>query len=115
MIVTDNSEQNCLLKLLRCVLKDEPFVPDKDINTAELLKLAVNQQVYTTVLPCLEQSGILTDKEKEKWNNYKLSEIQKNLIISSKSEARRLVIQGGIKVNNEKVHMSHLKTIYVIF
>ncbi|WP_296967253.1 nucleotidyltransferase family protein [uncultured Eubacterium sp.] len=87
MIVTDNSEQNCLLKLLRCVLKDEPFVPDKDINTAELLKLAVNQQVYTTVLPCLEQSGILTDKEKEKWNNYKLSEIQKNLIISSEREA----------------------------
>ncbi len=36
-----------------------------------------------------------------------IDELVKNKLVSSKSEVRRLITQGGVKVNNEKLYLCH--------
>lgn len=87
MIKVGDNEIDCLLRLLVCSLKNEKFVLPDNVNIQKLLALAVKQQVYTTVLPCLESSNSLTEEESQKWKNFKFSEIQKNLVVSKEREA----------------------------
>lgn len=87
MIKIGDKEKDYLLELLVCALKGTELVPRDDVDMKRVLKLAVKQQVYTAVLPCLEKSGFLSTEDKQEWNSHKLSEIQKNLIISSEREA----------------------------
>lgn len=99
MIKTGNREKDYLLYLLCCALKEQtPIAPKEDIDTARLLELAVKQQVYTTVLPCLEDTDILSSEENEKWRSQKLSEIKKNLIVNSaRSQLVEELEEKGIK------------------
>lgn len=88
MVKTGDKEKDYLLYLICCAIKQEDAQPPKEnINTQKLLALAVKQQVYAIVLPCLEKMDILPEDEKEKWHSHKLSEIQKNLIVNSSREA----------------------------
>lgn len=87
MIKTGDKEKDLLLSLIRATLKNEQLNIDSDFDMDRLLKLAVKQQVYTIVLPLLSKSVVLDDDSKQKWNDYRMSEIQKNLIINSEREA----------------------------
>ena len=87
MIKTGNKEIDYLIVLLNCALKKTVPPAPENIDMKKLLKLAVAQQVYNTVLPCLEELNILDDSEKAQWNNYKLSELQKTIYVNSQREA----------------------------
>lgn len=87
MVKTENKEIDYLLALLNSALKGtEPPAP-VDINTKKLLKLAIAQQVYNTVLPVLEKLNALDDEEKNQWNNYRLNELQKTIYLNNERES----------------------------
>lgn len=87
MIKTNDKEKDVLLSLIRATLKGEELNIDTEFDIERLLKLAVKQQVYTIVLPLLTDSNLLDKDNQQKWNDYRMSEIQKNLIINSEREA----------------------------
>lgn len=83
MIKTGNREQDYLLVLLRCALKQEKAPAPDNVDMKALLKLAVSQQVYNTVLPCLDEIDALPEEDKEKWNNYRLTELQRTIVVNN--------------------------------
>lgn len=87
MINTGDREKDYLLLLLRCALLKQPAEVDNQVDTERLLKLANVQQVYNIILPCLEEAHALSDEEKSKWNNYKLTELQKTLVVNHERES----------------------------
>ncbi|MCH5316221.1 MAG: nucleotidyltransferase family protein [Eubacterium sp.] len=87
MLKTKNYEVEFLLTLIKCAIKSLPAPkPEKDINVNALFQLANKQQVYSIVLPVLEQVGILSDDELSKWNSYRLSELKKTIFVNSERE-----------------------------
>lgn len=87
MIITNNKEIDYLLVLLNAALKEQEPPAPKGIDTKKLLKLAIAQQVYNTVLPSLEKLNILSDEEKSDWNNYRLSELKKTIQVNNERES----------------------------
>lgn len=83
MVKTGNREQEYLLVLLRCALKQEKAPSPENIDMKALLKLAVSQQVYNTVLPCLDEINALPEEDKAKWNNYRLTELQRTIVVNN--------------------------------
>lgn len=92
MVKTQNYETEYLTALLRAAIKNEPAPqPKQEVDTGGLFALAKKQQVFSTVLPVLEQTGILSDEELTNWNNYRLSELKKTLVVDS--ERQRICAQ----------------------
>ncbi len=83
MIITRNAEINYLLQLLSCSLSGEDAEKNSAVDFDRLLKLAKNQQVYSAVLPALEKTEQLSEKQLEMWNNYRLSELKKTIAVDS--------------------------------
>ena len=84
--------------LLKCALKDEIAPVYKDINIDELLKLANVQQVYNTVLPALEKTGMLDKENYSKWNNYRLSELKRTVYVDNlRNQICKDLDEQGIK------------------
>lgn len=86
MIHTNHKEIDYLLRVLCCALKQQPAPADSEVNFDRLLALAERQQVYTTVLPALEAGGVLNEKQKADWNNYRLSELQKTIAVDAERQ-----------------------------
>lgn len=86
MIKTGDIEKDSLLLLLRNAIKCENEKINSNVNLNLLLKLAVGQQVYTTILPQLENMGLLDGDVQQNWKNYRLTEIQKNIIVGQERE-----------------------------
>lgn len=87
MIKTGDREKDYLLLLLRCAILKQSAPVMQNIDMNRLLKLAKDQQVYSTVLPCLEASQALTDEDRKTWNNYRLTELQKTLVVNHERES----------------------------
>lgn len=86
MPLTNNREINYLLSLLRCALKGGTVEQDAAVDLQKLFRLAKRQQVYSTVLPVLEESHILSDEQLAEWNNYRFSELKKTLVVNNERE-----------------------------
>ena len=87
MLKIKNYETEYLLQLIKCAIKSLPAPqPQKDIDVNALFILAKKQQVYSIVLPALEQVGILSDDELSKWNSYRLSELKKTIFVNNERE-----------------------------
>ncbi|MGN0522794.1 MAG: nucleotidyltransferase family protein [Eubacterium sp.] len=87
MIKTGDREKDYLLLLLRCAILKQSAPVKQNIDMNRLLKLAKDQQVYSTVLPCLEATQVLTDEDRINWNNYRLTELQKTLVVNHERES----------------------------
>jgi hypothetical protein len=61
-------------------------MPKQELDRDKLFILAKKQQVYNTILPALEQTGILSDEELSSWNNYKLTELKKTIVVDNERE-----------------------------
>ncbi|MFR5875148.1 MAG: nucleotidyltransferase family protein [Eubacterium sp.] len=84
MLNTHNYETEYLTALLRSAIRNEPVpMPNSDVDTERLFNLAKKQQVFNTILPVLEQTGILSDEEMNNWNNYRLSELKKTIVVDN--------------------------------
>lgn len=87
MLNTHNYETEYLVVLLRCAIRNSPAPePDHAIDTQRLFTLAKKQQVFNTILPVLENIGILSDEELKEWNNYRLSELKKTIVVDNERE-----------------------------
>ncbi len=86
MVKTGNKEQDYLLILLRCALKGEKAPMPDGVDMKKLFALSNSQQVYNTVLPCLQELGVLSDEESEIWNNHRLSELQRTIFVNNERE-----------------------------
>lgn len=87
MLNTHNYETEYLIALLRSAIRNTPVPqPKQSVDTNELFSLAKKQQVFSTVLPVLEQTGILSDEEFASWNNYRLSELKKTIVVDSERQ-----------------------------
>ena len=73
--------QDSLLHLLYCALKEEKPALPTDLNWEALLQLANRQQVYNTVLPVLEKAAVLPPEQLQRWNDYRLTELQRTLYV----------------------------------
>lgn len=83
MIKTNNAEADYLLGLLACALNGKPLPTSEGVDFKNLLVLAERQQVYSTVLPVLEDNGILSEDLLLQWKNHKLSELKKTIAVDS--------------------------------
>ena len=79
--------QDALLHLLNCALKGEQPALPTDLDWAALLQLANRQQVYNTVLPVLDQAAVLPPEQLQRWNDYRLTELQRTLYVNSQRQA----------------------------
>ena len=79
--------QDSLLHLLYCALKEEKPALPTDLNWEALLQLANRQQVYNTVLPVLEKAAVLPPEQLQRWNDYRLTELQRTLYVNSQRQA----------------------------
>ena len=77
--ITGDLLQDSLLHLLYCALKEEKPALPTDLNWEALLQLANRQQVYNTVLPVLEKAAVLPPEQLQRWNDYRLTELQRTL------------------------------------
>lgn len=84
MLELKDRETEYLLTLIRCAVKGEKAPDISGVNMDRLLEIARSQQVYCIVLPCLEDAGLLSEKQYSTWKNYKLSEFTK--LVAMKSE-----------------------------
>ncbi len=103
MIKTKNAETDYLLSLLACAIKGERAPESDGVDFDKLLKLADSQQVYTTVLPVLEESGVLSGEQKKEWNNFRLSELKKTITVDSE---RTIICE---ELDREKIKYIFLK------
>ena len=87
MIKTNSIEIDYLLGLLACALGGAPLPKSDGVDFKKLLALSKKQQVYTTVLPVLEENGVLDGESLSKWKNYKLSELKKVIAVDDERKA----------------------------
>lgn len=85
--ITGDLLQDSLLHLLYCALKEEKPALPTDLNWEALLQLANRQQVYNTVLPVLEKAAVLPPEQLQRWNDYRLTELQRTLYVNSQRQA----------------------------
>lgn len=85
--ITGDLLQDSLLHLLYCALKEEKPALPTDLNWKALLQLANRQQVYNTVLPVLEKAAVLPPEQLQRWNDYRLTELQRTLYVNSQRQA----------------------------
>ena len=85
--ITGDLLQDSLLHLLYCALKEEKPALPTDLNWEALLQLANRQQVYNTVLPVLEKAAVLSPEQLQRWNDYRLTELQRTLYVNSQRQA----------------------------
>lgn len=101
--ITGEFLQDTLLHLLNCALKGEKpsfsTVPDWEA----LLKLARRQQVYNTVLPVLEKAALLPPEQLQRWNDFRLTELQRMLFVNS----QRQTVCADLEAEN--IHYMFLK------
>ena len=83
MIIIQNKEIEYLLHLIRCALLGETPEKPENIDNTELFRLAKAQQVYNLVLPALEKGGCLSEEERKEWNNYRLTELKRTIIVNN--------------------------------
>lgn len=86
--ITGDLLQDSLLHLLYCALKEEKPALPTDLNWEALLQLANRQQVYNTVLPVLEKAAVLPPEQLQRWNDYRLTELQRTLYVNSQRQDR---------------------------
>ncbi len=103
MIKTKNAEIDYLLTLLNSAIKGTDAPEGDGVDFDRLLKLAREQQVYTTVLPVLEKSGALSEEQKKEWNNHRLSELKKTITVDSE---RAIICE---ELDREKIKYMFLK------
>ncbi len=87
MIKLEDREIEYLLTLVRCAILNEQAPQPQGIDMERLFRLADLQQVYSLVMPCLEQTGALSDKELQRWNNFRLSDLKKTIIVDNERAA----------------------------
>lgn len=99
MIKTENAEADYLLCLLKCsLLGGDVPLPQKEINHKALLDLANKQQVYNIILPSLQNAGILTAAEESAWNDCRLSELRRTIVVNNERAAICAMLdEAGIK------------------
>lgn len=87
MISLEDREIEYLLVLIRCAMLGESAPAPQGVDIEKLLKLADLQQVYSLVLPALSKTGALSEQELQSWNNYRLSDLQKTIIVENERKA----------------------------
>ena len=99
MIKTENAEADYLLCLLKCsLLGGDVPLPQKEINHKALFDLANKQQVYNIILPSLQNAGILTAAEESAWNDCRLSELRRTIVVNNERAAICAMLdEAGIK------------------
>lgn len=85
--ITGNDLQDTLLYLLNCALKETEAQLPPDLDWDALLQLADRQQVYTTVLPVLQKANVLPPAQLQRWNDYRMTELQRTLYVNSQRQA----------------------------
>ena len=98
MIKLEDREIEYLLALIRSAMLGENAPAPAGVDMQKLLSLANAQQVYSLVMPALMQTGALSAEDAQSWNNYRLSELKKTIIVDNE---RRAILadfeQQGIK------------------
>lgn len=73
-------------------------LPQKEINHKALFDLANKQQVYNIILPSLQNAGILTAAEESAWNDCRLSELRRTIVVNNERAAICAMLdEAGIK------------------
>lgn len=87
MLKLKDKEIEYLLMLVRCAMLEEPAPAPQGVDMERLLRLANEQQIYSLVMPALEQTGALSEEEEQSWNNFRLSDLKKTIIVDNERQA----------------------------
>lgn len=87
MIKLEDREIEYLLVLIRSAMLGEAAPAPEGIDMQRLFSLANEQQVYSLVMPALVQTGALTEEDVQRWNNHRLSDLKKTIIVDNERKA----------------------------
>ena len=82
-----NKEVNYLIHLLACALNEKtPKNAREEIDFSLLLALAKKHQVYNIVFPLIKDMDCVSEKDRESWRSYNLSEITRMITVNNERE-----------------------------